>query len=102
MTRRTDKYGQAYWCIGVPESIAPDGQIYAMACRAEVDQTGALILWRDSRLQQDDTYAPMDRPAPNLAFAAGQWRYFFAASLMDGSAVAVEHWKGEVAERGKS
>jgi hypothetical protein len=32
----------------------------------------------------------------NLAIAPGHWTAVFAASCMDGSAVAVHHWKGEV------
>jgi hypothetical protein len=33
-----------------------------------------------------------------LTFAPGQWLYYFGASVFDGGAVCVEHWKGEVAE----
>jgi hypothetical protein len=32
----------------------------------------------------------------NMIFAAGQWQAAFAASCIDGHAVAVEHWPGEV------
>ena len=35
-------------------------------------------------------------PLTVLALAAGKWTAFFAASCLDGSAGAVQHWAGEV------
>ena len=35
-------------------------------------------------------------PLTVLALAAGKWTAFYAASCLDGSAVAVQHWAGEV------
>ena len=34
--------------------------------------------------------------AVNMTFGPGQWQAAFAASCIDGHAVAVEHWPGEV------
>jgi hypothetical protein len=34
--------------------------------------------------------------AVNMTFGPGQWQAAFAASCIDGHAVAVEHWLGEV------
>jgi hypothetical protein len=33
---------------------------------------------------------------PVLVVPAGSWSGVYAASVLDGSAVAVEHWEGEV------
>ena len=33
----------------------------------------------------------------NMTFGPAQWQAAFAASCIDGHAVAVEHWPGEVA-----
>ena len=35
-------------------------------------------------------------PLTVLALAAGKWTAFYAASCLDGSAGAVQHWAGEV------
>jgi hypothetical protein len=35
-------------------------------------------------------------PDTLLALAAGKWTAFYAAACMDGSAVAVQRWPGEV------
>ena len=96
--RRTDRYGSRYWCIGVPEAICPDRQIYLMACRLVVEN-GTLLCWRDQTLRQDEAgYEPLPQPQLMNAWAPGHWLYFFAASVWDGSAVNVDHWKGEVLE----
>ena len=36
------------------------------------------------------------KPCIVLALAAGKWTAFYAASCLDGSAGAVQHWAGEV------
>ena len=79
-------YGKYYWCIKVPKSVCPKGEIYACADKAEVTGGGELVLWQDGK----------KGPSVNLAFAQGQWHVIFAASCLDGSAVAVERWEGEV------
>ena len=83
----TARYGNHYWCVKVPKSVCPRGEIYACADKAEVTGGGDLVLWQDGK----------DGRSPNLAFARGQWHVFYAASFIDGLAVAVEHWEGEVA-----
>ena len=82
----TARHGNQYWCIKVPEAICPRREIYACADTAEVTGGGDLVLWQDGN----------DGPSVNLAFARGQWHVVYAASFMDGSAVAVDHWEGEV------
>ena len=80
--RGAEKYGKCYWCIGSPD--APDGEIYAYADRIEVGHSGELMLIRQTE--------------PNLILAPGRWRFCYAASVLDGSAVAVEHWTGQIVE----
>ena len=82
----TARYGNQYWCVKVLESVCPKGEIYACADKAEVTGGGDLVLWQDGK----------NGPSVNLAFAKEQWHVVFAASFMDGSAVAVERWEGEV------
>jgi hypothetical protein len=73
------QYGGRYFCV--KQTDGPD--ILVMADETEVTPAGALVLRRDTG-------------QINLAVAPGTWTHLYAASLMDGSAVAVEHWEGEV------
>lgn len=81
----TEKYGRWYWCIKT--DLSKDGEIYVMADETQVTSNGTLVMKRT------------DPPQPNLVIAAGHWTSFYAASVLDGSAVAVELWKGEIAPR---
>lgn len=91
MGRDTSKYGRYYWCIKVPESVGKNGEIYVHADACEVLPHGDLLLKR-VKPEGEDNYEV------NLALASGQWIAVYAASLIDGGAVAIEHWAGEVAE----
>ena len=84
MTSGPEKYGRFYWCVKVTTDIAPDGEIYVMADEAKVTECGALLF-----LQENDN-------STNLALAPGKWLAYFAASFLDGHAVAVERWTGEI------
>lgn len=89
MEETTSKYGNFYWCIKTIEALSPNKEIYVMADRIDVTPTGDLLCVGHS--------AKEDRaPVTVLAIARGQWTAFYAASVMDGSAIAVDHWKGEV------
>lgn len=90
----TTDYGRSYWCV--KRRDAPE--VYVMADRVEVTPTGALIFWAETTEAKDGSYdrVPRNNPFPSLGFAPGEWTAFYAASLLDGSAVAVEHWEGEV------
>ena len=87
--RNPERYGKYYW--GIKTDIAPDGEIYAMADAVETAADGSLVLHRVDAGTEGRTHA-------NLIIPAGHWTAVFAASLIDGAAVAVEHWKGEVPE----
>ena len=79
------RYGNCYWCAKV-DRLSENGEIYVFADDAVVNEHGDLLFVREKD----------DRRETVLAIAAGQWRAFFAASCLDGCAVAVEHWQGEV------
>jgi hypothetical protein len=76
------KYGNFYWCIKT--KLSSNGEIYVHADSVSVTENGSLQMQTKKEFAQ------------NLIIAQGQWTAVFAASLLDGSAVAVEHWKGEV------
>lgn len=80
-----DQYGAYYWCVKVTDDVSPDGEIYVMADDVVVTDSGALECRR---------FGHKDRV--NLALAPGKWLAVYGASLVDGHAVAVEHWAGEV------
>ena len=89
MTNQT--YGKYYWCVKVIENLSPSKEIYVFADEVEVTPNGDLIFWNTSH-----GTASKDNPVVNLSIAKGSWVAFFGASVMDGSAVAVEYWEGEV------
>jgi len=85
------RYGKFYWCAKVPREISKDGEIYLMADDVcVVDGCVRFIQKRDE--------AGTTTERVNFLIPAGKWHAVFAASVLDGSAVAVEHWKGEIAE----
>lgn len=73
-------YGELYWCVKTP--LAVSGDIYVHADGVEIHQGALVFMGRHG--------------TPVLTIAAGQWLASYAASVLDGSAVAVEHWEGEV------
>lgn len=85
----TARYGDFYWCVKVPKTISDDGDIYVMADSIEVHQDGSL--WCIGHSVKDES-----KKQPVLVLAAGSWLVTYAASLLDGAAIAVEHWSGEV------
>lgn len=83
----TSHYGNYYWCAKVTKDLSPDGEIYVMADSVSIEQ-GALRFMGHS--------AKRDEQFPVLIIPASKWIVCYAASLLDGSAIAVEHWQGEV------
>ncbi len=80
------QYGGKYWCIKVLKGISANGEIYVHGDEVTVTSSGALVVNRvKDGIRQ-----------PNIVIAAGDWVCIYAASITDGSAVAVEHWAGEV------
>lgn len=94
MTRNTEKYGRFYWCVKT--SISESGEIYLFADKAEILSSGALCFSHDKNFVDGKGFLQEIITITNLSLAAGKWDAFYAASCLDGAAVAVEHWEGEV------
>src|SRR5215475_3741863 len=92
----TSQYGQYYWCVKC--KLSKSGEIYLHADQVSINEHGDAVFLRTSQWDhQTDTYPPREGPPlPMLVIAAGQWTAVFAASVIDGHAVAVEPWEGEV------
>ena len=78
-----DQYGRYYWCIRIREKE----DVYAHADSVNL-VNGSLLLLRDKL----DTESGKTQTQVNLAFAPGHWEYIYAASVIDGGAVAIQHW----------
>lgn len=85
----TNRYGRYYYCVKAPR-ISADGEIYAMADEVVIDKSGALVL---------NHVTEHGNRQINLIVASGEWDAVYAASVIDGAAVAVERWEGEVTRR---
>ncbi|HET9326426.1 MAG TPA: hypothetical protein VFQ05_06635 [Candidatus Eisenbacteria bacterium] len=79
-------YGSYYWCAILADTKRTE--VYVMADKATTDG-GTLTFWQQREDKPDQ---------PTVAFAPGKWLAFYAASCMDGHAVAVEHWPGQIAK----
>jgi len=88
-----DRYGALYWCIKVTKAVSKSGEIYLNADAVDVGKAGELICTGGGRNSYE---VPVVNPIPVLVIAPGMWTAFFAASVMDGHAIAVHHWEGEV------
>lgn len=90
MSRGSEKYGRYYWCAKVTEDVCPERDIYVHADTCKILTNGELVFYGHLNNEVEE-----DRII-NLAIAPGKWYAIYAASVIDGAAVAVEHWKGEV------
>lgn len=85
-------YGDRYWRVGVAKDpLAPEKDseedVFINADQLEVSSCGALIAWGGARRDGEPLRG---EKIIVCAFAPGQWFYFFAASVFDGSPVCVE------------
>lgn len=85
------KYGEYYWCVKVPNTVAKSGEIYLYADDVEFCE-GAVTFYRFYHKKIDQPDQPNQ---VNLMLPAGAWYAVYAASVVDGSPVAVEHWAEE-------
>ena len=75
-------YGAHYWCV-----VSDAGEsVFVYADRVEISACGALIAWGGFRKEGGH----VEREQQLWAAAPGQWKTFFAASLVDRRPVAVE------------
>jgi hypothetical protein len=80
-----ERWGAYQWCIGLGR--AGRGEIYLAADELRVDN-GHLLCVAHAR-EIDGKAKP---ESITFALAPGAWRYFHAASVLDGSAVSVLTW----------
>jgi hypothetical protein len=85
--RNTDRYGSRYWCCKVTADVSLTQEIYVTADYPHINLDGSISFLRTG---DDGTILP------NLIIPAGKWWAVYGASYLDGSAVAVDHWIGEV------
>lgn len=76
------RYGNYYWAIRT--GVLGSGHVFAFADRIEVTPNGDLVLWRNGEYGEY-------REIQNMSFAKGHWVAFYAASVIDGRAVAAEY-----------
>jgi hypothetical protein len=77
-------YGSYYWCV--LRAKESSSHVMLWADELIVDASGALLCvghLKDGSKQVQS------------AFAAGHWRAFYAASVVDGSPIAAELWNEE-------
>jgi hypothetical protein len=79
------RYGAKFWGIGLPDGR----EVMCSADRAEVTSSGALVMWQQTTLVGDLDREPTD-PLVLIALPAGSWLHVYAASVMDGTPVAVD------------
>jgi hypothetical protein len=96
MNEATD-YGNFYWCVKVPKTMSKSGEIYVFADEVQFQLDGSVLFlgygWDNSVHPHVKTRETL---RVNLALAPKSWTGVYAASCMDGHAIAVEHWAGEV------
>jgi len=98
---RPYNYGNYYWCIGVDKSLGTGKtrtEIYINADEVKVGTSGELIV--SGGYKSDEEGSAREEPRVHLIIPAGLWKYVYAASCIDGSAVAVTMWDGQV-DRGE-
>lgn len=82
-------YGQYFWMVGVPGGR----QIAIHADAIEVDANGALHAMVHSK--QPDEKTGEVRTYAGFGLSAGHWEYYYAASVLDGTAIAVDRVHSE-------
>jgi hypothetical protein len=82
------RHGRGYYCVGLYD----EREAYVFADEVVFHENGDLIfLGRGTR---NEGHASADEATPEvmLAFAPAYWSFVYAASVVDGHAVAVAHW----------
>ncbi len=80
-------YGAHYWAVGLPDGR----EVFLNADRVEVNDVGALVVWRDSEPAGKDKRKALASPQLTMVLAPGQWVHLYAASVMDNGPVVVAH-----------
>lgn len=80
-----NKYGRLFWRVGLSDGT----QIALYADKVEVDSVGALHAVASSVKPDEETGE--HNVYPGLVVAPGQWAWVYAASMIDGTAIVVDH-----------
>ncbi len=72
-----------YWGIRVVKELSEDGEIYIYSDYVQIEQ-GSLVFYCETK----------EGPMATFVISEGNWLCYFSASLIDGAATKVEHWKG--------
>jgi hypothetical protein len=87
---KAQQYGRFFWLV----ELGNDEWVSVYANRVEVSG-GAVVFYGIGHEAADgrpDYERPKGDDYPVVAFGAGQWQTFYAASLLDGHPVAVDRW----------
>ncbi len=79
-----EDYGGYYWCVRLPEQE----EIYLYADSVNIVNSSMVFM----RKKVVDEKSGKTEQQVNLILAPGQWQQVYAASCIDGGAVAFEHW----------
>jgi hypothetical protein len=93
MSNGAHKYGEWSWCIKT--KLSESGETTSTPTASSSLRRN---FWTDPSVRKPAPAAAIffQTTLQTLALAGGQWTAVFAASCMDGHAVAVDHWNGEV------
>jgi hypothetical protein len=90
-------YGKKRYCVKVPKTVSKGGEIYLYADEVRFQPDGSVIFlgyfWNTETRPRVKANEEL---GVNLALAPKSWTAVYAASCLDGSAVAVDIWDGEV------
>lgn len=85
-----NEYGRYYYCVEFEKGHG--GAVYLHADAVKVNENGDLLFISAGRRKVGSD--PDGDDSIWFAVSAGKWRTFYAANVMDGGAVSVEHWEG--------
>jgi hypothetical protein len=94
--REPYNYGQMYWCVKVTEDLSENGDIYVNADRVSYSPNGDVIFKGTFYNKETKKYEGEEQV--RLIIASGKWDAVYSASCIDGHAIAVDHWKGEIVD----
>ena len=92
--REPSNFGKRYWCVKVNKDLSENREIYVNADKVSYSPNGDVVFKGTFYNKKTEKYEGEERV--RLIIANGKWEAVYAASLLDGHAIAVDHWKGEV------
>ena len=88
------RHGRNYYCV----SLYDDREVYLFADEVLFHENGDLIFKGRPAAEEGEAPTPDAAPQVLMAFAPSQWSFVYAASVVDGTAIAVAHWPEQVVE----